>query len=385
MSDQQSLRGLTAEVLKITNEVDAEYTEFCKVMTNSNRFNQAVTSSSNVNSMYNNFKTLTNNSNVSIVQDYQYVDTLQGSFKIYYNNIALKWNKLTRCVSLNSGTDITFGIYDDPKVNRNSEGRVALFDRATGLAMRHYGWGAITFTPFQANNWDMDWFIYKTASGKYELQNDWVINWNFLTLGYDAVNDKFVTKGINDPSRVRFTFGAGIPDAYLTPNKSGLYCRILSGYFNDSVPYISTTANINTPYLETHALNIANTANGTGYNWLYTDTRSERFTVVWKGYFYAPTTGTYTFNLTSDDASYLWIGSNALSGYTTGNADINNGGGHVMIKKSVSKSLTSGTYYPLLIVYGENVGPNDINFSWKPPGSAETSTASGYLFLNAPV
>lgn len=385
MSDQQSLRGLTSAIDKLREEVNEQYSDFIKVMTNSNRFKQAVGSSSNVTSMYNNFKALTNNSNVSVVQDYQYVDTLQGSFKIYYNNVALKWNNVTRCVSLNSGTDITFGVYDDAKVNRNSEGRVALFDRATGLAMRHYGLAPITFTPFQSNNWDMSWFIYKTASGKYELHNDWIWNWNRLTLYYDSTSDSFKTCYIDNPARARFTFavGANIPAQYLTPNKPGLYCRMLSGYFYDNLAYVTSTSAINTPLLETHAINIQNTYNGSGY-WVQVD-KWDWLTMVIKGYFYAPTTGTYTFNLTSDDGSYLWIGSNALSGFTTENADINNGGGHGMIKKSVNKSLTGGTYYPILIVYGEGAGGNNIVFSWVPPGGSETSSASGFLFLNAPV
>lgn len=381
MSDQQSLSALTLSIDKLRTEVDNEYTDFIKVMTNSNRFRQAVSSSSNVTSMYNNFKTLTNNSNVSIVQDYQYVDSLQGSFKIYYNNVALKWNSAKRWISLNTGTDITFGIYDGPTVNRNSNGRIALFDRATGLALRHYGLGPLTFTQFQNNNSDMNWFINKTESGKYEIQNDWMINWNFLTLAYDAANDRLVTKYIHEPSRIKFTFGAGVPDQFLTPNKEGLYCRILTGYFNDNLDFVTNSSAVNTPYLETTTWSVLNGHRGSGY--MMGVNNADWFTLVIKGYFYAPTSGTYTFKLYSDAASYMWLGSNASSGFTTANADIKNGGDHGMILKTTTKTLTGNTYYPLLIVYGDSTGQNDLRFTWVPPGGAETS--SGSLFFSPPV
>ena len=53
------------------------------------------------------------------------------------------------------------------------------------------------------------------------------------------------------------------------------------------------------------------------------------YSVEWTGVFYAPVSGTYTFYLASDDSSYLWLGDNALSGYTISNCLVNsayNGG-----------------------------------------------------------
>ena len=51
------------------------------------------------------------------------------------------------------------------------------------------------------------------------------------------------------------------------------------------------------------------------------------FSCQWIGYFLATTTETYTFYLSSDDGSYLWVGPTALSGFTTANTTVNNGGG----------------------------------------------------------
>lgn len=379
---EQTLSGLTTDILNLKAMVDDQYDDFKKVMNNSNRFIQTTSSASNLSQLYTNFKGLVTNSNVSVVQDYQNVDLFDGSFKMYLNNVALKRDDVAKTVCLNTGTDITFGVYSGARVYNSQYGRVALFDRATGLALRH-GNGNVTLSKFIDNNWDFSWFIYKTESGKFELQNDWPRKWNSKCIRYDNTKDRFLITDLFDANRAKFTFGAGISQTYLTPNKTGLYTRIINTYFADNLAIVSASNAVNTPYLETVCINIADTNVGTGWN--INVNQKDNFSVIYKGYFYAPVTGTYTFYLNSDEASYLWLGSNALSGNTTSNADINNGGGHKMLKKSANKSLTSGTYYPLLIIYGEASGANNIIFSWKPPNGVETSTQPGYLFLNAPV
>ena len=59
----------------------------------------------------------------------------------------------------------------------------------------------------------------------------------------------------------------------------------------------------------------------------------------------------------SDDASYVWVGDVAKSGYTTGNALVNNGGLHGSVTQTGTISLTAGVYYPIRIQYGNNTGP----------------------------
>ena len=91
------------------------------------------------------------------------------------------------------------------------------------------------------------------------------------------------------------------------------------------------------------------------------------------GYFYSNYSGAWTFYLSSDDCSYLWIGNYAISGYTTSNADINNGGLHSMQEKSTTINLSNNTYYPIRIQYGEFTGGNDIYVSFSNPNLNKTS------------
>jgi hypothetical protein len=78
------------------------------------------------------------------------------------------------------------------------------------------------------------------------------------------------------------------------------------------------------------------------------------------GYFQAPHTATYTFFLASDDASKLWIGENAITGYTNLNAS------------EGTIALTEGQLVPIRLQYGNAGGPKSLTFSWSddytPPG-----------------
>lgn len=90
------------------------------------------------------------------------------------------------------------------------------------------------------------------------------------------------------------------------------------------------------------------------------------FTLDYVGYFFAPATGTYRFSTTSDDGSYLWIGTNAISGYTTSNANINNGGPHgdqLVISNPVL--LSANTYYPIRIQYYDSGGGWTLITKWE--------------------
>lgn len=108
--------------------------------------------------------------------------------------------------------------------------------------------------------------------------------------------------------------------------------------------------------------------------------------VQWLGYFYAPTTGNFLFSLESDGGSYLWLGAIARSGYTTGNATVNNGGTRVDNPRTISgaASLVGGNYYPMRIQWGISYGAaasvRDYVFNFL----VESSTSvSQYIFRNA--
>ena len=143
-----------------------------------------------------------------------------------------------------------------------------------------------------------------------------------------------------------------------------LFRYTYSGYFADDPDWFaSQTATAST---DDGTLAVNPLATTTSYQWL--------------GYFVPTTTESYTFYTTSDDASFLWIGSNAVTGFTTANALVNNGGEHGAVEQSGSVSLTAGEYYPIRIQAGNNGGPGSMLTSFSTPTIAKTSTFTGYLF-----
>jgi hypothetical protein len=101
------------------------------------------------------------------------------------------------------------------------------------------------------------------------------------------------------------------------------------------------------------------------------------------GYFLAPTTETYTFFTSTDDASYMWIGPNAIEGYTHTNAVVQNGGLHGVAEQSGTISLTQNIYYPIRIMFGNNTGPGTMVVSYSTPTITKTSTWTGRIFHNS--
>jgi hypothetical protein len=126
---------------------------------------------------------------------------------------------------------------------------------------------------------------------------------------------------------------------------TGLFGKRVDGYFNDDVNYFSGRTVVESGVFQ----------NLSGFS-SYRDQYSWEFT----GYFQPPYDGTYFIGLGSDDASYLWIGSTAVSGFTTGNALINNGGLHGYQTVVGQINLLAGVYYPIRIQFGENYGADSI-------------------------
>jgi hypothetical protein len=147
---------------------------------------------------------------------------------------------------------------------------------------------------------------------------------------------------------------------------AGLYRRTYSGYFNDVPSWFATATQ--TAAVADSTLAIAATPETTSIQWL--------------GYFVPATTETYTFFINSDDASYLWIGANAVSGFTTGNALINNGGTHAATELSATIALTAGVRYAIRIQTGNGGGPGSHATSFSTPTIAKTSTFTNRVFYN---
>ena len=103
----------------------------------------------------------------------------------------------------------------------------------------------------------------------------------------------------------------------------------------------------------------------------------------WLGYFKPTTTETHTFFLNSDDASYMWIGATAVTGFTTGNALIKNGGTHPLKEANGSIALTAGKYNAVRIQLGELNGGDELRFDYSAPTIGKTTNVTGKIFYNS--
>jgi len=102
-----------------------------------------------------------------------------------------------------------------------------------------------------------------------------------------------------------------------------------------------------------------------------------------KGYFKPLVNGIYQFRLISDDASYLWLGTEAFDGNrTTNNSVVSLPGIHAPYPSEGSFTMTANTYYPLTVEFGNGPdGEGVLTFEYIPPGSTEwTSDLAGKLF-----
>jgi hypothetical protein len=148
---------------------------------------------------------------------------------------------------------------------------------------------------------------------------------------------------------------------------NGLYGRRYVNYFNDDVNWFETA----TLHGDVNQLTTIDnfTSNADFYSW------------QWIGYFKPSTTENYTFFTSSDDASYLWIGNNATTGFTTANANVNNGGLHGDTEQSSTPvSLTKEVYYPIRIQFGENGGGDIMSVSFSTPTISKTRNGLGYYY-----
>ncbi len=162
---------------------------------------------------------------------------------------------------------------------------------------------------------------------------------------------------------------------------SGLSGTKYSGYFNDNLSFFDTASTESDSRFDSPFTSINRTTPGNNFD----DTYSARFI----GYFKAPSSGQFTFKTTSDDASYLWLGSDNTqsvesfeSSITTGNALVNNGGLHPAQTRTgtTTFSLSQDSYYPLIVYFGENFGADNITVSYSAPGLNSTDNGSGVYF-----
>ncbi|MBX3242580.1 MAG: fibronectin type III domain-containing protein [Chitinophagaceae bacterium] len=89
--------------------------------------------------------------------------------------------------------------------------------------------------------------------------------------------------------------------------------------------------------------------------------RADNFAVRFTGLITLPVSGTYTFYLTSDDGSKLYIG-----GESEGNVVVNHDGLHGATEVSASKHFDAGTY-PIIVKYFEAGGSEVLVVNYKGP------------------
>ena len=164
--------------------------------------------------------------------------------------------------------------------------------------------------------------------------------------------------------------------SWVLPYTAGVYKTTYSGYFADNVSFFATATPASVggnPATSVQTTSIFEPATDDGTN----------FSCQWLGYFKPTTTETYTFFTSSDDASYMWIGSNAQTGFTTSNSTVNNGGLHGNQERSGTASLTAGTYYPIRIQFGEQGGGDVMTFNYSTPTISKTTNVTGLVFYNS--
>jgi hypothetical protein len=156
---------------------------------------------------------------------------------------------------------------------------------------------------------------------------------------------------------------------------SGLrYNVFLNNYFGDNPSWFQQNiSNINAFGVATDFTSISTATSGTmaidGY---------AVASVEWTGLFTPLDDGVHTFHMSSDDASYLWIGA-AANTPTTALAIIDIGGTHPMLEKSATMTLQAHVEYPIRIQFGNDIEYGNFMFSFTPPGGTRTYDGAAYL------
>ncbi len=105
----------------------------------------------------------------------------------------------------------------------------------------------------------------------------------------------------------------------------------------------------------------------------------------YSGYFTAPSSASFIFQTNSDDGSAVYIGDASqtvdnLSKEIEANRDtkmvVNNRGLHGNTPKDGSKTLVSGSVYPIIIIFGDNAGSSNLDFFWRVSGGTNSQSLS---------
>ncbi|UOQ73614.1 PA14 domain-containing protein [Hymenobacter cellulosilyticus] len=157
-----------------------------------------------------------------------------------------------------------------------------------------------------------------------------------------------------------------------TPAGAGLYAEYYRGFFNTDFSFF--TNNALAPVI-TRVEPEVNFTTNTSFGDLTAVATGpvndpDNFSLRLRGSIIIPVAGQYTFFLTSDDASYLWLDGAAVAlPANPAAATIDNGGFHAPEEVSRTVTLTAGPH-SLLIHYGEADGDNTLILEYAGPGIA---------------
>ena len=141
--------------------------------------------------------------------------------------------------------------------------------------------------------------------------------------------------------------------------------------------------------------NFDTSGEGQNFPYPYNQATSVYWAAKYTGFFYAPTTGTYTFATNSDDDSRLWINAGQANPDTAivvnGNGGQGWAGAGIVQNVTGTVNLTGGQYYPITIGFEEGNGGYGLEAFYAPPGSTLTVGQTGtflpvsLLFTGNPV
>ena len=185
---------------------------------------------------------------------------------------------------------------------------------------------------------------HTTDTGLHYFEEDW---------------DTLLGEGVEKTQPVRYYVTAvwTLTDPLYTTPSSGLHwARYDQGYFNDNLYWFATGNN-------GYAYTPTSTGTWSTINYYYQNyAQTSYYSYRVYGYYQAVTTGNTNWWMSSDDSSWLWIGSSTQSvadvenNITSYNALINNSGIHPATAKSSYIYMEAGKFYPILIYYGEYQG-----------------------------
>ena len=246
--------------------------------------------------------------------------------------------------------------------------------------------GAINANGSQLEN-SKDWIAQESFDNRYETSGGFVeISSSNLLRKIDLSRVK-VKDGtlLLDPKNITVDGSSGSGSL-----SSGLRAQVYSGYFNDNLSFFGTvggSSQHSSSSIRNRFVNDFTRVNYTtpGRNF------AEYYSAEWRGFFKPPSTGSYRFLTSSDDASWLWLfdtsqasnWSNFISLRSKSNERVDNSRPHgIRTRFSSYFTLQADTYYPILAYFGERTGGDAMLIRWQGPGQGVTDNGTNVYFHN---